>query len=147
AIAEGLDGTMWVATPDGLSAYSRGTWRTYTTRDGLPSNDVNSVFVEPRGIVWAGTTDGLAFVQNGRLRACRGIPVTLRGSVLGLAMDRSGSLWLRTIDRVLRVNPDPLLHCEAGDPQVREYGVADGLLAVDSMKRHRTLITDSRGRV
>ena len=30
---------------------------------------------------------------------------------------------------------------------MREYGVADGLLAVDSMKRHRTLVTDSRGRV
>src|SRR5262249_52852406 len=40
-----------------------------------------------------------------------------------------------------------VLRCEAGDPQVREYGVADGLLAVDSMKRHRTLVTDSHGRV
>jgi ligand-binding sensor domain-containing protein/signal transduction histidine kinase len=147
SIAEGLDGTMWFATPGGLDAYSQGRWRTYTTRDGLPSNEVNTVFVGPRGIVWAGTTDGLAVVQDGRLRTCGGLPAPLGGSILGMAMDRSGSLWIHTIDHVLRVNREPLLRCEAGIADVREYGVADGLPPVDSMKRHRTLVTDSHGRV
>ncbi len=147
SIAEGLDGTLWFGTPGGLSGFSRGSWRTYTTRDGLPSNDVNTVFVGPRGILWAGTTDGLAFVQDGQVRTCRGMPAALRASIFGLAMDQSGSLWLNTIDRLFRVDRDPLLRCEVAERQVREYGVADGLLAVDSMKRHRTLVTDSRGRV
>ena len=147
SIAEGVDGTMWFATPGGLSAYSGSGWRTYTTGDGLPSNDVNTVFVGPRGILWAGTTDGLAFVQDGQLRACREMPAALRGSILGLTMDRSGSLWLSMLDRVLRVDREALLRCEAGSPQVREYGVADGLPAVDSMKRHRTLVADSHGRI
>jgi signal transduction histidine kinase len=147
SIAEGLDGTIWFGTPGGLSAFSRGSWRTYTTRDGLPSNDVNTVFAGPRGIIWAGTTDGLAFVQDGRLHSCRGMPAALRASIFGLAMDQSGSLWLNTTDRVFRVDRDPLLRCEVTERQVREYGVADGLLAVDSMKRHRTLVTDARGRV
>ena len=147
SIAEGLDGTIWFGTPGGLSAYARGAWRTYTTRDGLPSNDVNTVFAGPRGILWAGTTDGLAFVQDGRLQVCRGMPASLRGSILGLAMDQSGALWLNTIDRVFRVDLEPLRPCEADERRVREYGVADGLLAVDSVKRHRTLTTDSRGRV
>ena len=146
SIAEGADGTVWFATPGGLSALSRGKWRTYTTRDGLPSNDVNTVFVGPRGVLWAGTADGLAFVQDGQLRACRG-PAALRESILGLAVDQSGSLWLNTNDRVLRVDPEPLLRCEVTEGQVREYGVSDGLLAVHPMKRHRTLIADSRGRV
>jgi signal transduction histidine kinase/ligand-binding sensor domain-containing protein len=147
SIAEGLDGTIWFGTPGGLSAFSRGSWRTYTTRDGLPSNDVNTVFVGPRGIVWAGTTDGLAFVQDGQLRTCRGMPGALRASIFGLTIDQSGSLWLNTTDRVFRVDRDPLLRCEVTERHVREYGLADGLLAVDSMKRHRTLVTDSRGRV
>ena len=147
SIAEGLDGTIWFGTPGGLSAYAQGAWRTYTTRDGLPSNDINTVFVGPRGTLWAGTTDGLAFVQNGQLHACRAMPAALRGSILGLAMDQSGALWLSTIDRVFRVDREPLLRCEAAESQVREYGVADGLLPVDSVKRHRTLITDSHGRV
>ena len=147
SIAESLDGTIWFGTPGGLSAFSRGSWRTYTTRDGLPSNDVNTLFAGPSGIVWAGTADGLAFVRDGQLRTCRGMPAALRASIFGLAMDQSGSLWLNTIDRVFRVDRDPLRRCEVGERQVREYGVADGLLAVDSVKRHRTLVTDSRGRV
>jgi len=147
SIAEGIDGTIWFGTPGGLSAYARGAWRTYTTRDGLPSNDVNTVFVGPRGILWAGTTDGLAFVQNGQLQACRGMPAALRGSILGLAMDRTGALWFNTIDRLFRVDRERLLRCEVRGEDLREYGVADGLPAVDSVKRHRTLTTDSRGRV
>lgn len=147
SIAEGLDGTIWFGTPSGLSAYTRGAWRTYTTRDGLPSNDINTVFVGPRGILWAGTTDGLAFVQNGQLQACRGMPSALRGSILGLAMDRTGALWFNTIDRLFRVDRERLLRCEVSDEDLREYGLADGLLAVDSVKRHRTLTMDSRGRV
>jgi signal transduction histidine kinase/sugar lactone lactonase YvrE len=146
AIAEGVDGTMWFATPEGLAAYSRGHWRSFTTREGLPSNDVNTVFVGPRGIVWAGTTGGLAYVQDGRVNACV-MPAALRGSILGMAIDQSGSLWLHTIDRVLRVNRDSLLRCEAGDASVREYSVADGLHTIDLMKRHRTLVADSRGRI
>jgi signal transduction histidine kinase/ligand-binding sensor domain-containing protein len=147
SIAEGPDGTVWFATPGGLSAFSRGSWRTYTTRDGLPSNDVNTIFVAPRGILWAGTTDGLAFVEDGRLRTCGKMPAALRASIFGLAMDQSGSLWLNTTDRVFRVDRDPLLACDVAERGVREYGVADGLLAVHSLKRHRTLVTDSRGRV
>jgi signal transduction histidine kinase/ligand-binding sensor domain-containing protein len=147
SIAEGLDGTMWFGTPAGLSAYARGAWRTYTTRDGLPSNDINTVFVGPRGILWAGTTDGLAFVQNGELRTCPAMPAALRGSILGLAIDQSGGLWVNTIDRVFRVDREPLLRCEVTEHEVREYGAADGLLSVDSVKRHRTLTADAAGRV
>ena len=147
SIAESIDGTTWFGTPAGLSAFSRGSWRTFTTRDGLPSDDVNTVFTGPRGIVWAGTTQGLAFIQDGRLRTCPGIPSALHASIFGLTMDSSGSLWLNTIDRVFRADRDSLLRCDVAEGQVREYGVADGLLAVDSMKRHRTLVADARGRI
>jgi len=147
SIAQGLDGTIWFGTPAGLSGFARGAWRTYTTRDGLPSNDINTLFVGPRGILWAGTTEGVAFVRDGELHVCRAMPAALRGSILGLAMDQSGALWLNTIDRVFRVGREPLLGCEANEPEVREYGLADGLLTVDSVRRHRTLTTDSRGRV
>jgi signal transduction histidine kinase/ligand-binding sensor domain-containing protein len=147
SIAEGLDGTMWFGTPAGLSAYARGAWRTFTTLDGLPSNDINTVVVGPLGILWVGTTEGLAFVQNGQLRACPAMPAALRGSILGLGMDHSGGLWFNTIERVFRVDREPLLRCESSDGDVREYGAADGLLSVESVKRHRTLTTDARGRV
>ena len=52
-----------------------------------------------------------------------------------------------TADRMLRVNREALLHGALGDSQVREYGVADGLLGLESAKRHRTVVADSRGRI
>jgi len=39
SILETLDGAMWFATPSGLSSFSNGQWRTYTTVEGLPSLD------------------------------------------------------------------------------------------------------------
>jgi ligand-binding sensor domain-containing protein/signal transduction histidine kinase len=147
AIADTRDGTMWFATPNGLSARSRGGWRRYSVDDGLPSNDVNTLFEDRDGILWVGTAAGLAFLQAGTLRQPRDAPARLRSSVLGLAEDRAGGLWVATVDRVLRVTREALLQGAVGDGDLREYGVTDGLIALEGVKRHRTVVADSRGRI
>ena len=147
AIAEGIDGTIWFATPDGLSALSRGGWRTYTTRHGLPSNDVSTLLGDRGGHLWIGTGAGLALFRDGEIRAFTDAPPALHGSILGLAVDRHSFLWVNTPDRVLRVNRDALLHARLHDDDVRQYGLADGLLGLESVKRHRTIVADSRGRI
>jgi signal transduction histidine kinase len=147
AIVQGADGTIWFATPDGLSAFSRGGWRTYTARDGLPANDVNTLFEDREASLWIGTTAGLAVMHDGQPRAFLKAPPALHGSILGFAQDRRGFLWINTADRVLRVDRDALLNDALRDGDVRQYGVADGLLAVDSVKRHRTIVADARGRI
>ena len=147
SLLESADGTIWFATPNGLSALSRGGWRTYTTADGLPSNDVNTIFEDAGNNLWIGTAAGLAVVQGGRVRGFAGLPPVLRGSILGLAEDHARSLWVNTVDRVMRVNRDALLHATIHREDVRDYRVADGLGAVESVKRHRTLVADSRGRI
>ena len=83
------DGTMWFGTPNGLSAFSRGRWRTYTTRDGLPSNDITTVFEDRHGVLWVGTALGLAFVRRRPVaRVSTGLRPCGR-SVLGVAEDQS----------------------------------------------------------
>ena len=71
----------------------------------------------------------------------------LRGSILGLAEDRSGWLWIATADRVLRVHREGLANPSFANAAVREYAIADGLLAVEGVKRHRSVVADSRGRI
>src|SRR5207247_248542 len=66
---------------------------------------------------------------------------------LGLAEDRSGSLWIMTSDRVLRVNRERLALGALDEAHVREYGLADGLPGIESVKRHRTVVADHRGRI
>lgn len=147
SILDTADGTIWFATPNGLSALSRGGWRTYTAKDGLPSNDVNTLYEDSGGNLWIGTASGPSVLQAGQLRALRDAPSVLRAAILGFAEDRVGSLWVNTADRVLRVNREAWLHGALDDSHVREYGVADGLLGLESAKRHRTVVADSRGRI
>jgi ligand-binding sensor domain-containing protein len=60
SIEDTADGTTWFATPDGLGALSEGKWRYFTSRDGLPSDEVNCLLEDSGGVLWIGTGDGLA---------------------------------------------------------------------------------------
>jgi len=147
SILESRDGTMWFGTPNGLSAFSRGGWRTYLAKDGLPSNDINALFEDRSGVIWVGTAEGIAVVQAGQMRPISAATMELRGSVLGFAEDRRGSLWVNVADHLLRVDREALFHGALDDGDVREFGVADGLPGVESLKRDGTIFADSVGQI
>lgn len=147
AILESRDGTMWFGTPNGVSTLSQGGWRRFAVKDGLPSNDVNTLFEDSDGIVWVGTAGGPAFFRAGKLQKPANLPARLRGSVLALAEDHNGWLWVATADCLLRVQRDALTDQPFGEAVVREYGIADGLLALEGVKRHRSVVADARGRI
>jgi ligand-binding sensor domain-containing protein/signal transduction histidine kinase len=147
SIVEGADGTMWFATPSGLSAFSNGRWRTYNTADGLPSENVNCFLEDSTGMLWVGTASGLAFRGSGGFHIPVSGPAPLRAQILGLAEDRYGSLWMATSSHVLRVNRERLLNGKLDEGDVREYGLADGLRGLEGVKRHRSVVTDSAGRI
>ncbi len=147
AIIEDSDGAMWFATPSGLSALSRGQWVSYRTGDGLPSENVNCLFVDAHGILWAGTASGIAFRSRGGFQIPAGQPAVLRTQILGIAEGRYGSLWIATSNAVLRVNRDKLFEGTLGDGDVRQYGLADGLRGLEGVKRNRSVMADSSGRI
>jgi signal transduction histidine kinase/ligand-binding sensor domain-containing protein len=136
-------GTMWFGTPDGVSRRAGGEWRSYRARDGLPSNDVAALLVDRDGNVWAGTSAGLAVLRPEAARF--ELVPSVRDSVLALLDDQAGSLWCATADRLFRVSRKSLL--DGGLADFREYDAADGLIGRESVRRQRTLRTDSRGRV
>jgi signal transduction histidine kinase/ligand-binding sensor domain-containing protein len=147
AVLEAADGAVWFATPNGVSVRSPAGWRRYSTADGLPSNDVNTLFEDSTRTLWMGTAAGLAVWHEGRVQSLSGAPAPLRASILGLAEDRAGGLWIAATDHVLRVDRGKLLRGTLGAADVREFGAADGLHVTEAIKRHRILTTDSRGRV
>jgi ligand-binding sensor domain-containing protein/signal transduction histidine kinase len=147
SIAEGPDGTMWFGTPKGVSAMSQKGWRTYTANDGLPSEDVNCLLRDSTRILWIGTAEGLAYLSDGQVHAPRGVPESLQAPIFGIEEDKNGWLWIATSDHVLRVPRDKLLSgvVKAGD--VREYEQADGLESTEGVKRSRSVVSDSAGRI
>ena len=90
--------------PRGLRRLKGDQVTTFSTRDGLPSDDVTALIEDADGIVWIGTTDGLARYRNGRVETILGQsgrgslpPGTLPPRVIQcLWMDHEGSLWVGT---------------------------------------------------
>jgi ligand-binding sensor domain-containing protein/signal transduction histidine kinase len=147
SIAESPDGAMWFATPNGLNVLSKGKWRAFTVRDGLPSADLNCLFVDSAGVLWIGSSSGLAFLVSDRIEVRRDAPEALREQIFGVAEDRSGWLWIATSHHVLRINRKVLLEGIFSDSALRQYGLADGLQAVEGVKRDQSVFADSLGRV
>jgi PAS domain S-box-containing protein len=147
SILETREGAMWFATPSGLSSFSNGRWRTYTTVEGLPSPEVNCLFEDSSGTLWIGTSAGLAFFASNRFQLPHESPDVLREQILGMAEDKSGRFWIATSDHVLRVPRDKLLSGVARAADVREYDQADGLESTEGVKRSRSVVSDSAGRI
>ena len=147
SLLEAGDGTMWFGTPDGLTALSPRGWRTYRTADGLPSNDVNTLFEDRAGTLWVGTAKGVALVQSGAVTSAGTSAPELRRAILGFADDGRGWLWIHATDEILRVNRQALAGNALQPGDVRRYGIADGLLGVDTVKRHRIVTQDAQGRI
>jgi PAS domain S-box-containing protein len=147
SIAEGTDGTMWFGTPNGVSAMSQKGWRTYTSKDGLPSEDVNCLLQDSTHILWIGTADGLAYLNDGHVHVPRAVPEPLQAPIFGIEADKNGWLWIATSDHVLRVSRDKLLSGVVKAVDVREYDQADGLESTEGVKRSRSVISDSAGRI
>jgi ligand-binding sensor domain-containing protein len=121
-----------------------GTWRYFTSRNGLPSDEVNCLLEDSGGLLWIGTGEGLARLGPDGLRVSEGLPP--HEGILGLAEDRQGWLWIATSKRVLRARRDELLGAGGPAPLV-EYRVADGLFSTEATRRHRSVVADLLGRI
>jgi len=62
AIYESKKGELWVGTAIGLNKMDRnkGTFKVYTTKDGLPSNVVFGILEDDIGNLWLGTQGGIS---------------------------------------------------------------------------------------
>jgi ligand-binding sensor domain-containing protein len=64
-------GGLWIGSFDGgLAHWQDGNWRTWGTREGLPSSRIRGLFETPDGkALWIATDRGVARLQDGKIRA------------------------------------------------------------------------------
>lgn len=95
-LLEGPGGELWIATEDaGLVYYSHGAFHTYTARDGLPSDTVQRMRIDPDGSLLVQTKSGNAREKGGRFipeRGAFGFPVA------------SGAVWYEEGRQLRRVD-------------------------------------------
>jgi ligand-binding sensor domain-containing protein/signal transduction histidine kinase len=147
SIAEVRDGTMWFGTPNGVSVLSGGRWRVYTSRDGLPPGSANCLLSDASGVLWIGTPNGLAFINAGIAQSPREMPEPLHEEIFGIEEDKIGSLWIATTNHIVQIDRNKLLRGTVSDSDVRVFGLADGLLSTQGVKRFRSVVRGPSGRI
>ncbi|MBP6391780.1 MAG: hypothetical protein KA352_12895, partial [Flavobacteriales bacterium] len=95
--------------PLGLLAQPAPLFDHITTADGLPVDEVYSVFEDRLGFMWVGTSNGLARMEGTRVRTFhhdRNDSASLaHDQVHGLAEDGQGRLWVATMAGLSRYDP------------------------------------------
>jgi signal transduction histidine kinase/ligand-binding sensor domain-containing protein len=146
SIAESSDGTMWFGTPNGLNELSEGHLRAYTSKDGLPPGNVNCLLPDSNGVLWIGTDNGLAFLRSGTVHALSDdVRDSVREEIFAIAEDKAGALWMETAKHIVRVDQDKLLRQAVASSDIREFGLGDGLLSTQGVRRHKSIAVEPSG--
>ena len=114
------DGSLWAAALFGgvVAHYQAGKFHAYTSRDGLPSNYIQSLYRDSRGALWVGTRGaGIFRMAHGRFeKMSLGIPAT--AIIRTFLEDSEQSLWIATYGNgVFRLQ----------NGNIRGFSVKDGL--------------------
>lgn len=93
AIATTPDGSVWLASNEGLVQIDGDLRRRFGPADGLPSGSIRALFTDVHGTLWVATTAGFA-----RRSGSRFVPLAVSGPplsrLIAVAADSRGTLWV-----------------------------------------------------
>ncbi len=138
SIAIGSDGVVWFGSwGGGITSFDGEKWRRYTTREGLPSDAIYTLHVDPDNSLWAGTAGGVAHFDK-RIW----ISYTSEGSlpdneVRVILRDTTGRHWFGTLQGHLAVYTGERLPPQVRILYVNGHGTDSGIVQVASGKKVR----------
>lgn len=133
AITQSADGALWFGmVGGGLGCLRDQKLVQYTTRDGLTSDFVQSLYAEADGTLWIGTSDkGLGRRLNSGKFSTIGLAQGLPNAIIShIVDDGAGNLWMGSHQGILRVGKADLNRCANGETKsvhCLSYGKAEGL--------------------
>jgi ligand-binding sensor domain-containing protein len=93
------NGNVWVGGGRGLFKFeSDRVVAHYTTKDGLPSDDVRVIFEDRNGSVWVATSGALAQFKEGQFISYRMEESLATNNIGTIYEDAAGTFWLGTYD-------------------------------------------------
>jgi signal transduction histidine kinase/ligand-binding sensor domain-containing protein len=88
------EGTVWIATAEGIDNFRDLKVTSYSPREGLSAAAASTVLASANGTVWIGNYRALDFMRDGKLsaiRAAQGLPGL---NVTTMFEDHAGRLWV-----------------------------------------------------
>jgi len=135
-IVEDRDGVLWIGTHGhGLLRLQNDRFTSFTTKEGLSNNVVESLFADEHGL-WVGTESGLNLVRAGGGRITK-VPLkfdVLMTDLFTIQKDDGGHLWLSSNQGLAQLNERELLAAVAGGGK-------------DSVPVHEMVELDGRRRI
>jgi len=131
AILEDNQTNLWIGTEGaGLQCLRNGRFESFNRTNGLPSNNISSLYVDHDGVLWIGTSGGLARYSHGKLTAYSKNEGMITDGVAYITDDDQGNLWLGSTVGLMCVRKKELDEIAAGNSKTalfRSFGEADGL--------------------
>jgi signal transduction histidine kinase/ligand-binding sensor domain-containing protein len=158
AIFQDHTGRIWVGFhQSGLMLFGPGPRRVYTTRDGLPNNEIFSIHEAANGDLLIGARGGLVRMHDGRFTTFVPPDPLARINVFDAMQDSAGRIWLATAgglgelrgkDLQIVVPGAPLLVsvmvtlCESRDGAIWGGTYGKGLWRVKGKERRQFTVAD-----
>jgi signal transduction histidine kinase/ligand-binding sensor domain-containing protein/DNA-binding response OmpR family regulator len=134
ALVEDQEGTLWIATHGrGLLRLRNDRFTTFTTRDGLSDDIVESLYADEHGL-WVGTVRGLNLVKDGRITVLPLSTTVFMTDIFQILKDDIGNLWLSSNQGLASVSQGALLDAAAGhrgSVELQEMVSLDGVRRIE----------------
>jgi signal transduction histidine kinase len=131
AIAEGLEGDIWIATGAGLGRLHGDKITAFHKKEGLPSEDLSCLLVDDEGVLWVGTRGSGLARFDGKKWTQFTMAEGLSGNSIGyLIEEEKTNLWIGSNVGLMRADKASLNKFAAGQAEsimCRTYVEADGL--------------------
>jgi hypothetical protein len=103
-MAEGVDGSMWFGTEEGVIRYDGLEWKTFTVSSGLHGEPINALCSTGDGRIYAASDMGIVQFSEGLWHRVFPRQVGLPWPVDRMIEASDGSIWAATAWGALRLN-------------------------------------------
>jgi ligand-binding sensor domain-containing protein/signal transduction histidine kinase len=93
---QGRDGSVWIATDEGVSRWSHGKFTNYQMPDGLCYFSTRSLAEDHNGDIWVGTDRGVTRIHDGRPVTDAVTEALKSEKIWAIHEDSDGGLWFGT---------------------------------------------------
>jgi signal transduction histidine kinase/ligand-binding sensor domain-containing protein/CheY-like chemotaxis protein len=119
-LATGRDGSLWLATVNGIFRVKDGTCQQWSVPEGLSWYNVHSIFEDGDGTVWAGLLTGMARLKNNQIRNITRANGLFDDFIFAVVPDDFGYFWVDSMRGIFRVSRQNLNDfCDGKTDQVK----------------------------